>query len=1024
MCKAAQIAQQKALWAILLLTLLIGFLMLFFINRFSNRLLTPLLQVKEHLKFLAQGKPVEDDIKYSGTNEIAEIVLYSQQLKNNINNTIKQANAIVAGDYTKKVQLVSNQDQLGQALSDMTKALRNISAENQKQNWLKTGQNQLSEKMRGDLDIVTLSKNIITFLTKYVAAQVGTLYSYDEKTEELKLKATYAFNKRKSLNNTFKLGEDVVGQAALEQEMISITELPADYMRIRSSTGEAIPRNLIAIPFLHDKKLKGVIELASFKEFSDMALEFITMVLENIAIAMNSAQSRTKMEMLLEKTQEQTEELASQQEELRISNDELETQTKELKTNEAKLLKQKEALQTTNVALENARREIEQKAVELEISSKYKSEFLANMSHELRTPLNSLLILSQELAKNETNNLTDSQVEYAQIVYKSGQDLLALINDVLDLSKIEAGKMSMRFQKLLLSDLAESLTSDFKQVVEKKGLTFKIDMDHTLPKTLQTDSQRLNQILKNLVSNAIKFTEKGSIAVNFHQPDPNTNLSRNGLAPQNVIAISVIDTGIGIPKEKQKIIFDAFQQVDGSLSRKYSGTGLGLSISRELATLLGGEIQLVSQQGEGSTFTVYLPKQLEMPEQTPTKQPQEPPQALSLHIEDIEEDDQTILLIEDEVNFATILSDLCQEKGFKCLHAGDGKTGLELAEKYLPNAIILDIKLPVIDGWHVLDHLKENFNTRHIPVYMMSVEEQSPEAKNKGIIGFLSKPASKSHLEEAFSQIERIIAKKIKDLLIVEDDINLQTTLKTLIENAEIKVTVIGTGQEALHLLNSKNYDCLILDLTLPDISGFEVLKELASIPPTIIYTGKELSREEHKELQKYASSIIFKGVKHSETRLLDAVTLFIHQVLENLPTQKKDMIYQWHETLFKDKKILLADDDMRNVFAISSLLRKRGMEIYKAANGQDALDILAKTPTIDLVIMDVMMPVMDGYQAMQAIRAQKRFKDLPIIALTAKAMKGDYQKSLAAGANDYLSKPVEIERLLSLMQVWLYGNR
>ncbi|MDM8560259.1 response regulator [Candidatus Parabeggiatoa sp. HSG14] len=975
-----------------IITLLMSIIILILLYRFTKHLTIPLLQVNSHLKTLAMGKIVEDDIDYSMKDEIGELVISTCTLKKAIENTIAQANAIATGNYSSDVKLLSQQDQLGQALTEMTHRLRNItaiseaiasgdssptkidvkgkqdrlamsinimletrenvisqanqiskgdyttniiprsdkdilgmalqnmtktlhdiSAENQKQNWLKTGQNQLSETMRGEWDIVLFSRKIITFLVKYLSVQIGVLYLYNEETEVLELTANYAFNKRKSLSETFKIGEGLVGQAALDREIISTTNIPEDYMRINSAIGDAIPRYLIIVPFIYEETLKGVIELGSFQEFSSTALEFMTIIMENIAIGINSTQSRSRMKKLLKQTQIQAEELISQQEELKQSNEELEEQAIVLRENEEKLQIQKEDLQDINLELNRTRCEIEKKAIELKKSSKYKSEFLATMSHELRTPLNSMLILSQQLAQNEEGNLTKHQVEAAQIVYNSGSDLLALINEILDLSKIEAGKMSIVVEKVWLSDIANIIIANFNPIADKKGLVLHVNIDKTLPEFIITDHQRLNQILKNLISNAIKFTTKGSINVDFHKPDTKIYLSRSDFALNKALAISVIDTGIGIPKDKQQEIFEAFQQIDGGISRKYGGTGLGLSISKELTKLLDGEIQLTSVEGEGSTFTIYIPENIEkgkkenqikeeqVKEDNLFTQEQEPllcsskkkPFSLSSQENDIplldmsddrdniEKKDRVILLIEDELEFAKILYQFCHKKGFKCLHAQESKIGLKLAKQYLPYAILLDSKLFKIDDRLTIDAFKENLKISHIPIHTISVE-----------------------------------------------------------------------------------------------------------MP------------------------------------YLDEIALFLNSIVENIPaTQKPKIISKPYDkkTLFKDKKILLVDDDMRNVYALSHILQKNEMEIYKAVNGKDALDILEKTPTIDLVIIDVMMPVMNGYETMQAIRTQKQFEHLPIIVLTAKAMKEDREKSITAGANDYLTKPVQIEQLFSLMRIWLY---
>ena len=597
--------------------------------------------------------------------------------------------------------------------------------------------------------------------------------------------------------------------------------------------------------------------------------------------------------------------------------------------------------------------------------------------------------------------------------------------------------MSLKIENVRLSDISNSITANFKPVAAKKGLKLTSTIDNSLPETIPTDRQRSEQILRNLVSNAIKFAEKGTVTIKFDRPSADVNLSRSGLDPQNAIAISVTDTGIGIPKARQMDIFEAFQQVDAGVSRQFGGTGLGLSISRELVRLLGGEIQLKSAEGEGSTFTVFMPVEevgletgdleLERKEKPKIRIPQSEILNIDDDRDDIKPGERKILVIEDDLNFAGILYKFCYEKGFKCIHAGDGETGLKFAEKYAPDAIILDIRLPGIEGWGVLEALKTNTRTRHIPVHMISVEAESIDAFKKGAIGYLTKPVNQKQLEQAFDTIENMSERDIKNLLIVEDDKVMRQNIIKLIGNGDVKIKAVEDGGNALRELKSTVYDCMILDLNLPDMSGFEVLNKIGgteniSIPPVIIYTGKELTREEEYQLQQYASSIIIKGVR-SQERLLDETALFLHRVVGNLPAKKRKMISSLHDKdkLFSGKKILIADDDMRNVFAISKILKEKGMDVHKAADGQKALDILEKDPHMDMVLMDIMMPVMDGYETIRRIRSKKHFWNLPILAITAKAMKEDRAKCISAGASDYLPKPVEIDRLLSLMRVWLY---
>lgn len=1047
-------------------SLIVMFIMSILISLFITRsLTTPVSEIVDRVKDIAKGD-LEHKIQFHGNDEIGKLSESVNQMVDISSEVARQANVISTGNYTEDIKPRSEKDVLGIAMQKMTLSLRTVTGENERQNWVKTGQTELNEKMRGDLEINTLAKNIIAYLPKYLGAQIGSLYIADEKGKELKLYGSYAFTKRKSLNDTIKVGEGLVGEAAFEKEMISVTNIPENYIRISSSLGDEIPRNVVVTPFLHEEKLIGVIELGSFKEFSDTELDFLKTVMENIAIAVNSAFSRYKMQELLEKTQRQSEELQSQQEELKSANEELQSQQEELRTSNEELQSQQEELkaaneeleeksesleqqkaetQQKNIDLERARRAVEEKAEEVSIASKYKSEFLANMSHELRTPLNSILLLSRILSDNKDSNLSANQVESAGIIYNSGNDLLSLINEILDLSKIEAGKMDIEIDGVLISDLTESVKSNFQHVMDDKGIELAINVDENAPSPIFTDRKRLEQIIRNLMSNAIKFTEKGSVTVDFKRLSRGSAaLHKSGLDPEKAIAIVITDTGMGISPEKQKVIFEAFQQAEGGTARKFGGTGLGLSISREIAKLLGGEIQLQSELGKGSTFTLYIPVKAETKQAIQTKTPAPQPATFSSKIikssserprikaipddrDNLKKGDKTILVIEDDQNFAKILLNQCHDKGFKCLVSPDGEGGLRMAEKYMPEAIILDIKLPGIDGWTVLDVLKDNPKTRHIPVHMMSVEEETIDAFKKGAIGYLTKPVKKERLDEAFSKLEEVIGKEFKELLVVEDDENLRKSIVTLIGNGDVKISEAATGKEAINKLTSRKYDCVVLDLGLPDMTGFELLKKLEQkkdfvIPPIIVFTGKELKREEELELRKYSESIIIKGVK-SEERLLDESALFLHRVVGNMPKKKQKMIINLHDKdiMLKDKKILLVDDDMRNVFAISAILQERGMNVIKAENGKKALEMLENETNVDLVLMDIMMPVMDGYETTKKIRQIGKFWKLPIIALTAKAMKEDREKCIAAGANDYLAKPVDVDRLLSMMRVWLY---
>ncbi|TAE00277.1 MAG: response regulator [Bacteroidetes bacterium] len=979
---------------------------------------------------------------------------------------------------------IKSKDEIGKLTSSfnkMTISLRQAKEKNNLEDWLKTGQNQLNEMMHGDQDVQTLAKSVVTYLAKYLQAQVGALYLANDDSTEFSLVGSYAFTNRKSLNKAIKIGEGLVGQAAYEKEIISLTNIPDQYMRIHSAIGEMNPKNIVIAPFMYEETVVGLLEFGTFNEFGARDLEFLKGVTENIAINFNSAQSRNKIKYLLQESQRQAYELQAQQEELRAANEELESQTAALKESEMQLKAQQEELQATNEELEEktqylqqqkneisiknndleqARHELEKKAKELEMTGKYKSEFLANMSHELRTPLNSLLILARSLSENKKGNLNNDQIQSAQIIYRSGNDLLSLINDILDLSKIEAGKMNFHIESIDINEITADINNIFTHMTKEKGLFLDIQVEKTLPVQIHTDSMRLQQVIKNLMSNAIKFTSQGGITLKFFSPPSNTNLTKSGLKPNDSIGISVVDTGIGIPTDKQMLIFEAFQQADGSTSRQFGGTGLGLSISREITKNLGGEIQISSIVGKGSTFTIYLPleskevntesksegKEHEIVKQQVqkhepiirTERPTFAPILVKDDREYLNPIDRSVLVMEDDVSFSKILLDQCHEKSFKCITCTTGEEGLELAEKYVPSAIILDLKLPRMSGWEVLEKLKQNPKTRHIPVHIMSVDDSKSDALQRGAIGFFTKPVQKEQLEETLSNFSLFIDKKVKDLLLLEDDAILRNAIKGLLGEQDLNITEAETGMQAIEYLKVKKFDCMVMDLGLPDMTGFQLLDKVSlqhefRLPPIIVYTGKDLTREEEQTLRKYADSIIIKGVK-SEERLLDETALFLHRFAKNMPAKIPSIIQETipqqpvimenphdKDLIFKNKKILLVDDDMRNVFAMSRVLEEKDMIISKAENGQKALQVLEGEEKFDLVLMDIMMPIMDGYETMRRIRMKHEFDKLPIIALTAKAMREDRDKCIESGASDYLTKPVDIERLLSMMRVWLY---
>jgi CheY-like chemotaxis protein/signal transduction histidine kinase len=813
---------------------------------------------------------------------------------------------------------------------------------------------------------------------------------------------------------------------------------------------------------------------------------------ESIGIVLNTIEANSRTEDLLLQSQSLAAELQSQQDELKKKNEQLEQQAESLRESEELLKSQQEELQQTNEELqekatllekqkaeveaknrevEEARWAMEEKAEQLALTSKYKSEFLANMSHELRTPLNSMLILSRQLSENKDDNLTPKQVQFAETIHSSGGDLLSLINDILDLSKIESGMMGIDTSDVSFAEVSDQLDRSFRQVAVDKKLDFNIERHESLPRSMHTDEKRLQQILKNLLSNAFKFTEQGQVTLRIEPAAPGMKFYQESLnRTERVIAFSVSDTGIGIPADKQRIIFEAFQQADGTTSRKYGGTGLGLSISREIARLLGGEIRVVSTPGEGSTFTLYLPlayapapasgngsgqakdaaRALSAAMASPAPATVSSSAAVaapgwtSTAISDMEaafvaaseisddrnsifDGERVVLIVEDDLNFAHILLDLAREKNFKGIVATRGDAALALARKYKPDAITLDIKLPDRDGWTVLDRLKHDPNTSHIPVHIISGEEQRQRALHLGAITHLQKPVSREDLASAFDNITAFADRRVRRLLVVEDDDTQRMSIVELIGNGDVTTTAVATGQEALDALQAEPFDCMVVDLKLPDMTGFELIEKIQkdlgrADLPIIVYTGKELTAKEETQLRRVADAIIVKEVSSPE-RLLSETALFLHRVEANLPEPKRRMLEQLHrrDPVLAGRKVLIVDDDVRNIFALTSALESHNMEVVHAENGQEGIDTLRSTPGVEAVLMDIMMPGMDGYEAIQAIRGMEQFKHLPIIALTAKAMKADRDRCIEAGASDYISKPLDIDQLLSLLRVWLY---
>ncbi|BAY24618.1 multi-sensor hybrid histidine kinase [Calothrix sp. NIES-2100] len=983
---------------------------------------------------------------------------------------------IADGDLAADLPNTERQDEVGvltRSFNQMIVNLQKTQQKNEEENWLKSNLAELSNSLQGRRNLVTVTELILSKLVPLVGAQHGVIYLMDtlENQPRLKLFSSYAYRERKNLANQFRLGEGLVGQCALEKQRILLTQVPHDYIRISSGLGEAPPLNIVVLPVLFEKQVNAVIELASFSAFNELHLTFLEQVSEVIGVALNAINADMLTQQLLEQSQALTEELQNQQgelqnsnqllqkqaqeleesqqllqqqqEELKQSNEELQTLNEELEERTELLAVQKREVEVKNQQIEQARLALEEQAKALTLSSKYKSEFLANMSHELRTPLNSLLILARLMSENSQGNLTDKQIEYSQTIYAAGNDLLALINDILDLAKIESGKFNLEIMQFNFVDLQSHLQANFRQLAQNKGLTFNLELDRQLPDKFKSDPKRLQQILNNLLANAFKFTEQGGVSLEVR------------LADKDTVAFAVSDTGIGIAKEKQQLIFEAFQQADGTTSRKYGGTGLGLSISRELAHLLGGRIELVSQPGQGSTFTLYLPLQgiqtsvtgkageivrdnnQEDKQQTSLIKRVSP--SLSVPIspnpqteiaddrETIHAGDRVLLVIEDDVKFARILLEMSQQQGFKVLVALHGQQGLALAQQFKPDAITLDVCMQDMDGWMVLDRLKHNLETRHIPVHILSIDDRQQRGLDLGAIAYLQKPVSKEQLTEALTNIKAFIERKVKNLLVIEDDPVQARSIIELIGNGDVQSTAVNTAVAALTTLRSQRFDCIVLDLGLPDMNGLELIEQIKQQSdlvkiPIIVYTGKELSRQEETQLRRLAETIIIKDVRSPE-RLLDETALFLHRIQANLPQQKRQILEQLRSSdpILAQKKILIIDDDVRNIFAITSLLESYQMQVFFAENGRDGIEILQANPDVNAVLMDVMMPEMDGYEATRAIRQQQQFRSLPIIALTAKAMQGDREKCIEAGASDYITKPVDTEQLLSLLRVWLY---
>jgi CheY-like chemotaxis protein/HAMP domain-containing protein len=949
------------------------------------------------------------------------------------------ATAVTKGDLTRSIQVDARGEvaELKDNINTMIDNLRLTTDRNTEQDWLKTNLARFTNMLQGQRDLQTVGRVLLTELTPLVSAQLGVIYQVEAGDPPfLTLLSAFADDGAHGHLPRMKFGEGLIGQCAADKRRMLISTMPAHAVPIGSALFKVVPQNIVVLPVLFENEVKAVIELASVTAFTALQMVFLEQLTDGIGIVLNSIEATMQTEGFLKQSQQLAGELQTQQKELQQTNEQLEQKAQQLAERNVEV-------ERKNQEIEQARRALEDKATELALTSKYKSEFLANMSHELRTPLNSILILGQQLSENPDGNLLPKQVEFARTIHGAGTDLLNLISDILDLSKIESGTVTVDAQEVLLTNLIEATARPFRHEADNRQLTFHVEIDPNLGRTITTDTKRLQQVLKNLLSNAFKFTSEGSVQLKVAAAVGGWSADHTLLNQSAVVAFEVADSGIGIPLEKQRIIFEAFQQADASTSRKYGGTGLGLAISRELANLLGGEIQLRSTPGKGSTFTLYVPLKYVGPSVGVRMAPDAPALAekssdyqvsVERAAEQIPDDrlevvpgDSILLIVEDDPHYARVIMDLARSRGFKVLVATRGVDALDLAKQFQPSAVSLDVFLPDMLGWTVLSQLKQNPLTRHIPVQIITLDEDRQHALARGAFSFVSKPTTTEGVDAAITRIKEYAKPRRRRLLVVEDNPAEQLSIRELLNYDDIEIDTAGTGRGALNSLRAQQYDCVVLDLRLPDMTGFEVLEEirrddaLADVP-VVVFTGRELSAEEDAQLHTIARSIVVKGVESPE-RLLDETALFLHRVITDLPPEKQKMLERLNSSDddLIDRTVLLVDDDARNIFALSSVLERRGMRVLTATTGREAIEIVENTPELAIVLMDIMMPEMDGYQTMGVIREDPAYRRLPIIALTAKAMKGDREKCLEAGASDYLAKPVNTEQLLSALRMWLH---
>lgn len=1038
-------------WAIVIISLSISILFLILSRYISRSITIPVREMVDNFSDIAKGN-FRRPLNIKTTDEIGSLAKSFRSIQTDFQNVVSYTRKVANGDLGISLIPKSKEDELSVSLNQMVKTLKHSKAQNDETLWFRSGVNNLNNELQGDHELHEVASKALQYMTAFLRAELGAIYVYKEEQESLCLAASVGIPDKNQYKN-IRLGHGLVGQTAKTHKFGHIKNVPADYFSIFSGTGEMIPSNIVLVPLVYDNSLWGVMELAASKTITDPEIDFIKAVKDSITVKIASTLARVKLETLLKTTQEQASELQVQQEELRVANEELAEQTSILTENEKKLQVQQEELRVANEELEErtnqleiqkeeieqkntglslAHEKLETKARELEQASQYKSDFLANMSHELRTPLNSLLILSGMLVKNKNGNLTPEDIESAKIINKSGKDLLQLINEILDLSKIEAGKMTIEMEQVSPFDIKNEVLMDFKHQAEKKGLDFHVDVSDDFPDTIETDQLRLSQIIKNLLSNAFKFTSKGSVSVSMQRVNGNSKLWRDELKSTETCSICVMDTGVGIPPEKKEAIFEAFQQADGSTSRKYGGTGLGLSISKELARMLGGEIHLESEVNKGSSFTLFVPvKQSSKTNITNSVKKKEELKidhsneavVLPKFIDDdrdVPQNGSSVVLIHPNQEEATNLYYQIHNNSFHALVAANIPDAIQLIESHQPSAVIVGLDLLMEKGEAVLDPLRLHAYASKLPMHIINPVEGILERNINDL-----PTVNATNITQAIDKMKTQLFTETQKILVIEDDDVTRQLIKSILTPTNVQIEETNTGKEALELISTKKYDCIVLDLGLPDITGNELLAKLTKnkvkIPNTIIYTGKELSRSEHRELSKYTNSIILKGLK-SDERLMDEVSLFLHQVATTAPENPQVKITEIDDSIFKGKKILVVDDEIRNIFALGKILEEKEMDVLEAENGKVAVDVLKENHNIDLVLMDIMMPEMDGYEAMNIIRKTPEIKDIPIICLTAKAMKEDYQKAITSGANDYLSKPIDENKLFSMLKIWLYN--